>query len=321
MKQCPRCGRTYSDIVKQCPACSATLIKIANNNTPNVNDIPPNPNHNSNLNFDRDSDSNTVFSPFDANTVEDNNRNQIPVQKRKPPKKQKSHKPLRTLGIALAAIIVIILGGLTWYTQPWKLLSTSKSTSPSVILDSISGGGYHTVAVKHDGTVVATKLPDDFEYNSGQCDVADWNHIIKISAGLFHTIGLKDDGTVVAVGFNEFGECKLESWTDIIDIGGGAFYTIGLKNDGTVEAIGNNSYGQCNVNEWTDIAAISAGFYHTVGLKKNGTVISTQLPNDSEDNYGQDKVTGWTNIVAVSAGSYHTVGLKKNGTVVAVGSM
>ena len=96
----------------------------------------------------------------------------------------------------------------------------------------ISAGSYHTVGLKSDGTVVATKYIG--KYYGGQCYVSEWRDIVAISAGERHTVGLKSDGTVVAT-----------------------------KYTGNMEYY----YGQCDVSEWRDIVAISAGERHTVGLK------------------------------------------------------
>ena len=177
------------------------------------------------------------------------------------------------------------------------------------VRDTISAGGYHTVALKTDGTVVAVG-----ENAYGQCNVSGWTDIVAISAGTYHTAGLKTDGTVVAVGSNARGPSNISGWKKIIAVSAGGSHTVGLKADGTVVATGWNTCGQCDVSGWTDIVAISAGRSHTVGLKADGTVVAV-----GEDTNGQCDVSGWTDIVAISAGIYHTVGLKTDGTVVAVG--
>ena len=59
----------------------------------------------------------------------------------------------------------------------------------------VAAGGWHTVGLKADGTVVAL---GDNEY--GQCDVGNWADITQAAAGRWHTVGLKSDGTVVAAG-------------------------------------------------------------------------------------------------------------------------
>jgi hypothetical protein len=173
----------------------------------------------------------------------------------------------------------------------------------------VAAGGYHTVGLKSDGTVVA--VGDD---SYGQTNVGSWTNIAAVAAGYVHTVGLKSDGTVVAVGDDTLGQTNVGSWTNIVAVAAGDYHTVGLKSDGTVVAVGDDTYGQTNVDSWTNIVAVAAGELHTVGLKSDGTVVAVGW-NDS----GQTNVGSWTNIVAVSAGFAHTVGLKSDGTVVAVG--
>lgn len=191
---------------------------------------------------------------------------------------------------------------------------------------SISAAVCHTVALKHDGTVVATGDNDN-----GQCDTSHWRDIIEVAAGEYHTVGLKCDGTVVAVGGKpliwrklifltkrepvDYGQLDVNGWNDIIAISASAEHTVGLKRDGTCEATGSNVYGQCNVSKWNDIVAISAGNFHTIGLHSDGTVVAT-----GSNSYGKCDVGNWKDIVAISGGGGHSVGLKRDGTVMAVGA-
>lgn len=73
----------------------------------------------------------------------------------------------------------------------------------------------HTVGLKTDGTVVATKYIGNPMLDFGQCDVSDWKDIVAVAAGDMNTVGLKEDGTVVAVGYNGFGQCDVDHWKDI----------------------------------------------------------------------------------------------------------
>ena len=179
---------------------------------------------------------------------------------------------------------------------------------------SASAGSCHTVGLKANSTVVATKYTGEQILNYGQCDVSEWTDIVAVSAGDYHTVGLKADGTVVAVGSNDFGQCDVWGWTDIVAVSAGDYHTVGLKADGTVVAVGANYCSQCDVWGWTDIVAVSAGGSHTVGLKADGTVVAVGYNDD-----GRCNVSSWTDIAAVSAGSTHTVGLKADGTAVAAG--
>ena len=111
---------------------------------------------------------------------------------------------------------------------------------------SIAAGGYHTVGVKSDGTVVAVG-----DNASGQCDVSGWTNIDQVAAGHDHTVGLKSNHIVVAVGLNTSEQCDVGTWTNIIRIAAGGSHTVGVKSDGTVVAVGNNCYGQCDVSSWS----------------------------------------------------------------------
>jgi len=175
----------------------------------------------------------------------------------------------------------------------------------------VAGGGWHTIGLKSDGTVVAVG------YNSyGQCNVGNWTDIIQVDGGYEHTVGLKSDGTVVAIGYNEYGQCNVGNWTDIMQVVAGRRHTVGLESDGTVVAAGSNEYGQCNVGDWTDIIQIAAGAnsWHTVGLKSDGTVVAVGGGWDGECDVG-----AWTDVIQVAAGGHHTVGLRSDGTVFALG--
>lgn len=175
----------------------------------------------------------------------------------------------------------------------------------------IAAGYQHSIGLKSDGTVVATEYTGDQTDNRGQCEVSEWEGIVAIAAGTGCSVGLKSDGTVVATGQMK---TKVSSWTDIIAITAGETHIVAVKNDGTVVAYGNAS-GQGNVSDWKNIVAIAAGHSHTVGLKADGTVIATGTNEN-----GQCNVSDWTDITAIAAASKYTIGLKKDGTVVIAGS-
>ena len=169
----------------------------------------------------------------------------------------------------------------------------------------ISAGGYHTVALKNDGTVmVAGGNLDPWckpIYQNGQCNVQGWENIVAIAAGGFHTVGLKADGTVVATGYNAQGQCNVSSWKHIVSIAAGDEYTVGLKADGTVVYTGN---GVDAVSRWSDIVAIAGGWSIVVGLKSDGTMVCTSTNKIPDDN---------SNIVDVVVGT-HVAYLTADGT-------
>ena len=71
----------------------------------------------------------------------------------------------------------------------------------------IAAGGYHSLALKEDGMVVAWG-----ENDNNQCDVpSGLKDVVAIEAGGFHTLALKEDGTVVAWGWNYDNQCDVPS--------------------------------------------------------------------------------------------------------------
>lgn len=172
---------------------------------------------------------------------------------------------------------------------------------------SISAGGYYSLGLQADGTVVAVGDNSD-----GQCNIKSWTGIIDVAAGYQHSVGLKMDGTVVATGYNEYGQCNTETWTDIIDVAAGGWHTIGLRSDGTVVTTGQNKKGQCDVSDWTNIVAIDGGTYGTIGLKADGTVVAAGGDgNDFED------LSHWQDIINISIHGFRDTvyGIKSDGSV------
>jgi alpha-tubulin suppressor-like RCC1 family protein len=173
----------------------------------------------------------------------------------------------------------------------------------------VAAGRWDTLALKSDGTVVSRGWSD-----YGQLNVGGWTDITQVATSFFHTVGRKSDGTVVAVGENWAGQCYVGEWAGIWQVAAGGHHTVGLKVDGTVVAEGWNDYGQCDVDDWVDIVQVAAGYTSTLGIRSDGTVVAV-----GRNDHGQLNVADWTGIVQVVAGQSHTLGLKADGTVVAVG--
>ena len=219
----------------------------------------------------------------------------------------------------------------------WKAITPAATVSLDIL---------GTIAVKADGTVVAT---GENEY--GQFDVSDWNNILSVASAYSSSIGLRTDGTVLVAGI----ESEASQWTDIVAIAANSSRVVGLRTDGTVITTSHSKYGEGSAATWTDIVAISAEDTIVAGLKADGSVVAmfdgygefeipapeqwsevveidtgsshivallgdgTVIAEGHDNNEGQCNVSEWENIVSVSAGSQHTVGLKADGTVVAVG--
>ena len=209
---------------------------------------------------------------------------------RVPEKQQAAPKPTQTAGII--------------YSNP----KYPKEFWDQHAVHSAIAASNHTVAIKTDGTVVATGSNDH-----GQCNVSGWKDIVEVAVGWGHTVGLRANGTVVATEFtgdqtDNRGQCEISDWTNIVSIAANASNTFGVKADGTVIVAGRSIPA---VSGWTDITAVAASEYHVMGLKADGSVVA----------YGNvGNVSGWKNIVSIAAGRSHIVGLRADGFVVAAGS-
>lgn len=228
--------------------------------------------------------------------------------------------------------------------------ATSENTSEwnhnMVNQNSIATGYEHTVALKSDGTVLATGTN-----NNGECNVSEWRDIVSVYASESRTIGLKADGSVcvagklftneslsalsnttsidvasgvivgikengqaVGVGTSSDGATKVSDWNNIVAISTSGTHTVGVQSDGTVIAVGNNRYGQCNVSNWTDIIDVATNNKQTVGLKSDGTIITTLKDED-----GNNIEFDWVDIVAIDISNADIFGIKSDRTVVATG--
>lgn len=172
-----------------------------------------------------------------------------------------------------------------------RTLKVSRDVKPGRS-SAVAAGFRHSVALKADGTVVATG-----ENKYGQCDVSDWRDIVAVAVGNAHTgnshtVGLRSDGTVVAVGWNKYGQCDVQGWRNVVAVAAGSHHAVALKADGTVVAAGRNDHGQCNVDRWREVVAIAAGCAHTVAVTAGGTAFATGL-----NSHGQCEVSRWTGLM------------------------
>ena len=171
---------------------------------------------------------------------------------------------------------------------------------------SVSGGYYHTAAIKNDGTLWTwgynaygqlgdnsiTSMSSPVQIYGGD---TNWKHI---SCGRNHAAAIKTDGTLWTWGRNNDGQLGDNSRTSrsspVQIYGGGAnwkllscghYYIAAIKDDGTVWAWGQNSNGQLGDNSITHRSSpvqttaggtnwkhISCGRYHSAAIKTDGTL-------------------------------------------------
>lgn len=182
----------------------------------------------------------------------------------------------------------------------------------------VAGGEAHSLALKPDSTVVAW---GDNSYGESSVP-AGLSNVVAIAAGGSHSMALRSSGDVVAWGDNRSGESSVpgDLLFNAIAIAAGASNSLALKPNHTVEAWGDNTYGQstvpASVNSLSNVVAIAAGQRHSLALRADGTVVAW-----GDDSLGQTDVpANLGGVIAISAGAFHSLALRTNGMVVAWGA-
>jgi alpha-tubulin suppressor-like RCC1 family protein len=133
---------------------------------------------------------------------------------------------------------------------------------------SLGGRGYHTLALKNDGTVWAWGCNDYGELGIG----------VAFDGGIIGGNYALGQGTNIPV--------QVIGLTNPASLSAGGFFSLALMSNGTVMAWGENNYGQCGngsgnncllpvlVQGLTNVAMISGGWEATLALESNGTVMA-----------------------------------------------
>jgi alpha-tubulin suppressor-like RCC1 family protein len=172
----------------------------------------------------------------------------------------------------------------------------------------VSGGGFHTVAIKTDGTLWVWgdnyhgQLGDNTTTNRSTpvttfLGGTNWK---QVSAGSDHCAAIKTDGTLWTWGNNAFGQLgddtagsnrltpvtTFAGGTNWKQVSSGGAYTAAIKTDGTLWSWGQNYYGQLGsyteqIDIFTPITTfaggtnwkqVAGGGFHTAAIKTDGTL-------------------------------------------------
>ena len=214
----------------------------------------------------------------------------------------------------------------------------------------ISGGHYHSIALKPDGTLWAWggnssgQLGDKTTVDAS-VPKAIGSGFIAAAAGEVHSVALKTDGSLWTWGGNDVGQLgnnsnlptneprQIEPASFFQAVAVGKTHSLAIKNDGTLWGWGGNYRGQLGGSENkliypkymdTGYKAVAAGLDHTLALKNNGDLYAW-----GRNDYGQLGIDNTTDaresirvdsgFMAISAAGHHSVALKSNGDLYAWG--
>ena len=218
--------------------------------------------------------------------------------------------------------------------QPVMVLNVSR----------VTGGVFHTLAIKDGGAVWAWGLNSSGQLGDGTTtnrlipvQVSGLTDVTAVDSGS-HSLAVKSDGTVWAWGSNVFGQLgdgtttnrltpvQVPGLTGVTAIAAGYFYSMAVKGDGTVWAWGSNSSGQLGdgttsnrltpvqVPGLTGVTAVAASQSHSLAVKGDGTVRAWGLNNSGQLGDGTFttrttpvQVSGLTGVTAAAAGNRHSL--------------
>lgn len=138
----------------------------------------------------------------------------------------------------------------------------------------VAAGGYHSLALRADGTVAAWGMN---MYGETNVPIGLTN-VVQVAGGGYFSLGLKGDGSVIAWGQYYNGTAMVPmvvppEATNVIAIAGCGNHALALRSNGTVVAWGSDVYGETDTPlGLTNVVAVAGGYWHSIALRGDGTV-------------------------------------------------
>lgn len=206
-----------------------------------------------------------------------------------------------------------VMAGMGGAVVAWGHNSHGQTTVPveaQTGVVAVSGGYFHSMALKSNGSVIAWGRND---YGERDVPVAAQSGVNAISAGNFYSLALKTDGSVIPWGYNGNHQLDVPAGLSAVAVVAGDAHVLALKSDGTLVSWGLNNYGQATVpSGLSGVVAMAGGYEHSLALKSDGTVVAW-----GRNDQGQTDVPlGLTGVVGIAAGYQYSLAVKSDGTVV-----
>ena len=170
----------------------------------------------------------------------------------------------------------------------------------------VSGGFFHTAAIKTDGTLWLWGYNNNGQLGDNTIaaksspvqTIAGGTNWKQVGSGGYHTAAIKTDGTLWLWGQNYYGQLgdntavsksspvqTISGGTNWKLVGCGQYHTAAIKTDGTLWTWGQNNFGQLGDNTvaaksspvqtiaaGTNWKQVSSGYNHTAVIKTDGTL-------------------------------------------------
>ncbi len=201
--------------------------------------------------------------------------------------------------------------------QLGKGSTSTQETTPVAVsgltgLTAVTAGGYHSLALKSDGTVHSFGRNDEGQLGINSrvdqataVQVSSLSGVAAIDAGQYHSIVLTSSGNVWTFGKNDFGQLgtgsaaadslvpvQVTSLSGVIAIAAGLDHNLALKSDLTLWSWGRNNNKQLG----------------------DGTVTNRNAPVAVKTQSGAQS-TGMTKVLAVGAGYFHSLAVRADGSL------